>query len=294
VAEFQTAGYRFVYDSRRSNDTSASAEARLANLTAAIDNLEAALGRSGGPFFCGSSLSIADCTAAPFLERYRYQLPLVSADAPRLYSPAQRPALAAWYDAMDAEPAFTRRASGDAYSWAAVLSAMARFGLPVGAEPAPERRAEADRADRAAASILDSLAADAAAGAFSTTAEARCEAARAVAANRDAVIEDSVRAAPLSQAHLPRLPDTPPARRAADAALRAAVQALLAPTAAPWAAAAEAAAAVRAEGDVDSRLAAEAARVVAARLSVPRDMGAAAGAALRVVLLGVAAALDRA
>jgi hypothetical protein len=263
----------------------------LANLTAAVARVELALARSGGPFFCGQTLTTADCAAAPFLERYRHQLPLAGPGAPRLYAPAERPALARWYDAMDSCPAFASRASGDAYSWLAVLSAMSRGFGPSDAPLTPEKRAASEAADRAAGDHLAGLAA--AAAASRAPEAARQEAARALLANRDAVAADAVRAAPLSQQHIPRLPDDAAGRRAADAALRAAAWVLLAPSAAAGDAgyAAAAAAALRGEA-VDAGLAARAARVVAARLCVPRDMGAAPGAALRAALLGVAAALE--
>ncbi len=293
INQFQSATFRFVYAGRLAPADDAAAPERLSNLTAAVERLESVLARGGGPFLCGTALSVADCAAAPFLERYRHQLPLAGAGAPRLYVPDELPALARWYDAMDACPAFARRASGDAYSWLAVVSAMSRGFGPSDAPLAPAQQAAADAADRAAADRLAQFAAAAAAGRAPEA--ARQEAARALAANRDAVAADAVRAAPLSQLHIPRVPDDAAGRRAADAALRAAAWALLAPEAAAGGHghAAAAAAALRREG-ADPGLAARAARVVAARLCVPRDMGAAAGAALRTVLLGIAAALDAA
>ena len=61
-----------------------------------------------GPFFCGSSLSAADVSWCPFLERYAAQLPclhegLLPRDASRW------PRLAEWYEAMDE----VREAAGD-------------------------------------------------------------------------------------------------------------------------------------------------------------------------------------
>lgn len=81
---------------------------------------------SNGPFFCGSTISGADVAWAPFLERYRYQLPCLH-DGFEPNDAARYPNLAAWYSAMDKVPAYACRVKGDASSWRKVLS-MAGFG----------------------------------------------------------------------------------------------------------------------------------------------------------------------
>jgi glutathione S-transferase len=68
----------------------------------------------------------ADICYAPFLERYRYQLPclhpgLDPTDATKY------PQLAMWYKAMDHLPVYACRVKGDAASWRKVLT-MAGFG----------------------------------------------------------------------------------------------------------------------------------------------------------------------
>lgn len=86
------------------------------------------LGQGAGPFLGGSDIvTAADIAWAPFLERYRYQLPCLhrglQPDNPEVY-----PNLAAWYKAMeDGVPAYACRVKGDASSWRKVLS-MAGFG----------------------------------------------------------------------------------------------------------------------------------------------------------------------
>ena len=79
-----------------------------------------------GPFFCGSALSGADVAWAPFLERYRYQLPCLH-DGLEPNDAEKYSNLAAWYAAMDRIPAYVCRVKGDASSWRKVLS-MAGFG----------------------------------------------------------------------------------------------------------------------------------------------------------------------
>lgn len=82
---------------------------------------------SPGPFFTGSdTVSAADIAWAPFLERYRYQLPCLHPGLDP--SNAQDyPHLAAWYQAMDQVPAYACCVKGDASSWRKVLT-MAGFG----------------------------------------------------------------------------------------------------------------------------------------------------------------------
>jgi glutathione S-transferase len=85
------------------------------------------LGQTEGPFFCGPKVTAADVAWAPFLERYRYQLPLLH---PGLNpaDPTEFPKLAEWYQAMeDTIPAYACRVKGDASSWRKVLT-MAGFG----------------------------------------------------------------------------------------------------------------------------------------------------------------------
>ena len=88
------------------------------------DNL---LSETDGPYFCGSELTVADIAWAPFLERYRYQLPCLHDGL----NPACRdtyPNLSNWFQAMDTKvPAYACRVKGDGSSWRKVLS-MAGFG----------------------------------------------------------------------------------------------------------------------------------------------------------------------
>jgi len=79
------------------------------------------------PFFANHERpTAADICYAPFLERYRYQLPCLHQGL----NPAdvsKYPNLAAWYEAMDQVPAYICRVKGDASSWRKVLT-MAGFG----------------------------------------------------------------------------------------------------------------------------------------------------------------------
>jgi glutathione S-transferase len=82
---------------------------------------------NGGPFFAGSTVTIADIAWIPFLERYRYQLPCLH-DGLDPYDSTKYPHLVAWYDAIEtAIPAYSCRVKGNAASWRKVLL-MAGFG----------------------------------------------------------------------------------------------------------------------------------------------------------------------
>ncbi|CAB9512574.1 glutathione Stransferase [Seminavis robusta] len=80
-----------------------------------------------GPFFAGSQVTAADIAWAPFLERYRYQLPCLHQGL-EPDNPTEYPHLAAWFHAMEQHvPSYACRVKGDASSWRKVLS-MAGFG----------------------------------------------------------------------------------------------------------------------------------------------------------------------
>lgn len=81
---------------------------------------------TGGPFFVGDSMGPADICWAPFLERYRYQLPCLHTGL-EPNNANQYPFLSAWYTAMDQVPAYICRVKGNAASWRKVLC-MAGFG----------------------------------------------------------------------------------------------------------------------------------------------------------------------
>jgi hypothetical protein len=89
--------------------------------------------------------------------RYRYQLPLLAEEAPLLYSPEKLPAMAKWFDALEATPSFSRRVAGDEYSWTAVTSAFLRIFANTSDPVVLEKMANADAA---AALLLDKAAAD--------------------------------------------------------------------------------------------------------------------------------------
>ena len=91
-----------------------------------LQNTDELLSQTEGPFFCGLEVTAADIAWAPFLERYRYQLPCLHQGLDPA-NPSDYPHLAKWYEAMDRIPEYACRVKGNASSWRKVLT-MAGFG----------------------------------------------------------------------------------------------------------------------------------------------------------------------
>ena len=253
VVEVLNASVGFVYGAR--NGTADDKGARFA---AALDALDGVLAASGGPFVRGSELSAADLALAPTLERFGEQLKVLKPEFPAL--DAGRPAIARWSEAMDSEPAYTRRVKGDRYSWTAVTSSFLR--IFANASDA-ETQAKIEKADKAAAALLAESRADATA---LNDKAAVAEAIAALSKNRKNVARDASDASPKTQPHVKRAATAAAADEAIDAAL------------------------VVLDGG-KARISGEAkvaAAAIAARLCAPRDMGAPAAAALRHTLLVLA------
>ena len=273
VAEVLNASFGFVYGAR--NSTAAELATKQETFVAALDALDGVL-RAKGPFVRGAALSTADLELAPTMERFYYQLAVLRPDFPAL--DAGRPGLAAWFRAMDGEPAYARRVKGDAYSWTAVTSSFLRFF----AANDTETEGKIQKADAAAAAMLQDSLQDAAALADAAAVD---EAAARLSMNRAAVARDAADASPKTQPFVARAASTDSADAAIDAALAALADARprrlrrlrrlargLRKTAPP-------------QLSDDAKVAAS---CIAARLCAPRDMGAPAAAALRHVLLKLA------
>jgi len=211
-----------------------------------------------------------DAVLIPTLERWRYQLPLTH-DIDILDG---RDNLRMWFGTMDAYEPYNGRVAGDEYSWTAVTGTFQRYFADV---EDPAIQAVIKNADEKAAQLVGSFAV----GWDGVEHDHRVEAARKLIGNHEAVVGDctgGVDGSPdvRSQKEVDRATD----REAADQVLRFVAGVLLEVEGSGM------------EGlDVEvkggSKMA-EAAKVVARRVSVPRDMGIGAGSALRGVLMGVA------
>lgn len=302
--DLTSAGFRFIYAGRNDTLSEVDESERRDAFLSELDRLDAALkvqqqqqqqlettsaSSDGGDrmhFRLGADFTAADAIMIPALERWRIQLPL-AVDVDILEG---RPALTKWFEAVDSYAPYSERVMGDEYSWTATNSMFLRiFG---GGEDEPEVAAAIRRSDDAAARLTESFAAKAAEERegdhdddddVGTKKKFSREAASKLVSNREAVIADCTREDPKSQRHLGRASDVD----AADVALRIVVGVLLS------------------EGDPIARArestlpdmenakdGASAARTVAARLCVPRDMGAPAASILRAVLAIVADRLE--
>jgi len=208
----------------------------------------------------------------PTLERWRYQLPLTAG----IDILENRPNIEKWFEGMDSFAPYSERVAGDKYSWTATNSMFLRyFG---GGEDKPEVAEAIQRTDMVAEELTKSFSDDPVDDSFAVEAVAK------LLSNHDAVVKDCTRDEPLSQKDVPRAND----EDAADAVLRYVASIMLSPSPAET---------VNTAPLLDLSAdkvpgASRAARTVAARLCVPRDMGAPAAKIFRKVLSTVADRLD--
>ena len=206
---------------------------------------------------------------------------------------------------MAALPSYATRVRGDPYSWSAAVGTFQRMFSANSSAPLSEQaRAVTARAHYAAAlalkaSVSDQAKADAAGGDAASLGAARSEAAAVLIRNRAAIVADATAAEAKSQPQLSRLEQ----REASlvESVLQTATEKLLGPLlGAGRGEDADEDEAISGREMLEEMLDEDwteaeiasirgrSARFVAARLCVPRDMGAAAGAVLRATLLEIA------
>ena len=158
-----------------------------------LEKTDALLGQTKGSFFCGDSITGADIAWAPFLERYRYQLPCLH-DGLEPDDPAVYPHLAAWYTTMEAQvPAYACRVKGDASSWRKVLT-MAGFGnagLPPGLQQNLKVRIQTE-GETAASVVQQTIWEEYAASRPYVAATPAAEAAMIMTQNRERILADAL------------------------------------------------------------------------------------------------------
>lgn len=145
-----------------------------------------------GPFFCGEELSAADIAWAPFLERYRYQLPCLH-DGLDPNDNAKYSYLSTWYAAMDQIPVYACRVKGDAGSWRKVLK-MAGFGnsgVPPAVSKNIESRIGTVELELAEQALNWEMWEKYAAGRHCVAATPHAEAAAVILRNRQALVKDT-------------------------------------------------------------------------------------------------------
>jgi glutathione S-transferase len=189
-----------------------------------LHKTDALLSASDGPFFCGSNITVADVAWAPFLERYRYQLPCLH-DGLDPADPAVYPHLTEWYAAMDRIPEYICRVKGDSSSWRKVLT-MAGFGN-AGLPPQIQSNMDSliSKEERLSQACLDQETWKSyAQGRPYVQSSPHREAAAIMTRNRQDIVKDAVKQSSTAVWKNKGLPNS---EEAADMALRALVKALL-------------------------------------------------------------------
>jgi len=271
-------GFAFIYNSRNETLTMGEKKMQKLQFEENLDALEKFLGlHNGSPFFL-NEISGLDVEAVPTLERWRYQVHLTK----NMDMMEGRPNLQKWFEAMDKYEAYIERVSGDEYSWAAVASTFLKvFGTGKDG-PSEETKDAIDKAEMEAEKLRSKFEQHPSdSGLFSEDLlkKGRLEAAMKLINNHEAIVKDCTNADPKSQQDLGRAADS----KNADWMLRIITAVLLNidmnssddDTCA----------------DINFGDASVAAKTVASRLCVPRDMGAPAAAVLRYELSSVASEL---
>jgi len=290
--ELVTAGFYYVFGGRNASLTEDDVANRRRAFLDKLDELDSSLSAhttKTNSFRLGTDFSALDAILIPTLERWRFQLPLThSIDI--LHN---RPHLQRWFDTMDSYPPYADRVAGDEYSWTSVTSTFQKFFADAEDPKVQEVMKRADDAAEGLTSSFGTAASTNHNGVIGTG--ARFEAAIKLVSNHPAVIRDCTTSSDTtkSQKDIERVDDP----SSADVLLRYVASILIS----------EAAGGrdtngamgdlveydlVRMEGGGGEEAMAKAARVVAARISVPRDMGRGAAVVLRGILAGVADRLE--
>ena len=290
VSKATTAGVNLLYGSRNSNNTAgmsseeeqmAKAEKRV-DFLSALKDLDLFLGNNqrtnDAPYCLGTDITGVDIEMIPTMERWRYQLPLTANIT--LYDEDRFPNIVRWYNALDQHEAYYNRVAGDAYSWTAVASTFLRyFATGPNGTMSEQTKQTIATADAAANILMDSFATS---NRYEETATAKHQAASKIISNHQAIVADCTNSNPQSQKETGRATDVD----AADTILRAVVVKLLQDDI-------DNDDDIAVDPSVDATEAALAARTVASRLCVPRDMGAPAAQVLRKSLIQAADTFTR-
>ncbi len=285
IDELSKAGFAFLYAARQTSgkdgedseiDIEEEQKQKLADFLSALDKLDQSLEASGGPFRLGSEFSEIDALMVPVLERWRYQLPLKS-DSP-IDILEGRPFIKKWFEGMEAFAPYSERVMGDEYSWVATNVMFANyFG---------GKEDEIARSSAAAIELINS---------FKPKGDMICEerfaleAARKIVGNHEGIVKDCTSKDPKSQLFIPRSKE----EDNADAVLHFVVQLLLDGSDVIASATSKPLPDILQNMDEEQKEdAALAAKTVASRLCVPRDMSAPAAKILRAVLMIVSSRLS--
>ena len=237
-----------------------------------LNEIDQSLQNSGGPFRLGSKFTGVDAEMIPMLERWRYQLPLK--DTP-LNILEGRPYLQKWFEAMESFEPYSGRVMGDEYSWVATNSVFAKFFG--GTEN--EIKVSEEKASGLIKNMSDSR---------KCQEKFALEAAAKILKNNDAIINDCTNIDPKSQLNLIRSGNVENAKHL----LQYVAELLLnGDDAIDCASSSPLSQDLETLTVEEKKDASVAAKTIASRLCVPRDMSAPAAEILRSILITVAARL---
>jgi len=290
--ELGTAGFQYIYSSRNTSLTTEDIQQRKDSFEAKLDELDQELLAHGGPFRLGKEFTVLDALMVPMLERWKYQLPITS----NINILSGRKGLQNWFDAMDSYKPYSNRVAGDEYSWTAVASYFLKLFNSNGTNVSDETKDAMLRADNAAMALensfvgkcnkLDEL------GQVEKIGKAKLLAADKIITNYEAIIKDCTNSNPKTQVHIPRATN----EQSVDLLLRYVVHTLLQSTTMNQTlekVIAGSCSSMLVDLIEDKYDASVAARTIARRLCIPRDMGALSGTFLRGVLSMVATSLEK-
>ncbi len=288
------AGFAFIYGARQSanatssddtngndsngNNVSIDLKEQLENKKAefilALDELEKSLKESGGPFRLGSEFTGIDAIMIPVLERWRYQLPLKS-DTMAIDILKDRPYLQNWFKAMEDFQPYSGRVMGDEYSWTATNAMFVKY---FGGTEEEVKKSE----DAATTLLLSSI--------NKSTSTSECEekfameAAKKILSNHNAIVKDCINSNPKSQIYILRSQSEDNANALLQFTTEVLLQgndAIKSTSSLPFPPTLKE---MSKEQKIDVSIAA---KTIASRLCVPRDMSAPAAKILRTVLMTI-------
>jgi len=253
-------------------------EENLQGFLDVLDELDAFIGGTGGPFMLGSEVTGVDVQIAPWMERWKFILPTRTDKS----ITDGRENIKNWFDeGMHKLAPYVNRVSGDDYSFTA--SSNYFLNLKASKEENEEVSSESAKAIEAANEIAESKLElfrekqthVLATGLSVNEEEFARRAASKIISNHKYIVEDCTNVKPESQTDLTRAKS----EEAADIGLRAVVSSLFN---------------ISQSDDIicpifddenDSEDGSQALNTIARRLCVPRDMGAPSAATLRRILL---------
>jgi glutathione S-transferase len=277
LTEVTSVGFLYVYNMRNETLTDEEKELQLVQFEEKLDELDQFIGEHTGSSFFLNDITGLDVEAVPMLERWRYQLPLTKdVDITK-----GRHNIKAWFDAMDQYEPYTQRVAGDKYSWVAVASTFLQIFGANKEGLSQETKDTMTKVDVEAVRLRNAFALNPRdSDMFSDVLlqNGNIEAATKLLHNHKAIVKDCTNKDPKSQKDVARAHD----ENNADWMLRVIAAKLLS---------VDQESSSQELVEIDEVDAANAAKTVANRLCVPRDMGGPAAAVLRHELAKLASEL---